>query len=380
MYHDSNRNVFRAEYWENGKHRTKAFKVKEDALSFEASLPEENRKPKRRTRKKQNKLLLNNIVEEYIIFINDDRLKESTLNRYRQTAINAIYAFKEINKIDKQINALSSDDFNAALKILADKKYSESTIKKVLNFYTKLYDYALDKYSSKRGIKFRHNNGIEKLLKMPLSSEIKAKKEIVFLNKDEYYTFKDYCEDGPDVRIRRFAPLFLFLLTTGMRIGELLALKWSDIDFSNNRCSITKSLSNHKSKTTNDYEVVATKNRKNRVLTLYNDAINAIKKWRDIQISKDLYDPNGFICIEEDSNHLTQNMLYKDLKIVTKSLDINCDVTPHSLRHTFATAYVENYSGSKEPVDTYKLSEYLGHSSEEVTRVYYVHAPKVVSL
>ena len=282
MYRDSSNNGYRVLYIENNKKRSKFFKDKEYAEKFEKSLSKDQKSNKKRGRKKQNKLLMSNIVEEYLTFLNNDRLKESTNLRYKQIADNAL---KVIDSDKKQINHLTSEDFNNALNQLAADGYSESVIKKVRRFYINLYDYAVMKYVSKRGIRFNHSS-ISKLVKMPSKDDIKEEKEIYYLDENEYNVFIKFCNETSEERIYRFNFLYLLMLYTGIRVGELLALRWNDIDFSNNQCSITKSLTSHKSVATGYYGVVKTKNRKNRIITLNNEAIEALNKWKTIQKKK----------------------------------------------------------------------------------------------
>ena len=375
MYRDSTNNGYRVIYIEDNKKKSKFFRNKEDAENFEKTLTEEQKLNKKRGRKKQNKLLVSNIVKEYLLFLNNDRLKESTNIRYQQIANNAI---TKTGLENKQIDHLTSDDFNNALHQLAANGYSESVIKKVRRFYINLYDYALMKYSSKKGIRFSHIS-IKKLLKMPSSNDIKSEKEIYYLDENEYNVFIKYCcKNSLNERIYRFNYLYLLMLYTGIRVGELLALRWNDIDFRNNQCSITKSLTSHKSVTTGDYEVVDTKNRKNRIITLNSEALQTLKGWKTSQKKKNDFFENGLICIYDNRN-ISQNMLYKDLALITQKLKIEKNITPHSLRHTFATAYIAGYNNT-QPGDIEKLSRYLGHSSVEVTRAKYVHAPEVCTL
>lgn len=76
---------------------------------------------------------------------------------------------------------------------------------------------------------------------------------------------------------------FLTLSYTGMRVGELVALKWQDIDFDENTISITKTYYNRKNNTIK-YKLVTPKTEKSkRKIIVEDDVIEALKLHKEAQ-------------------------------------------------------------------------------------------------
>ncbi|WP_268243696.1 site-specific integrase [Streptococcus uberis] len=81
-----------------------------------------------------------------------------------------------------------------------------------------------------------------------LPRKISKDKKLNYLDNKELKKFLTYL-DGLDVRIYKNLydiTLYKFLLATGCRIGEALALEWSDIDFSNSYISVTKTVNSYR--------------------------------------------------------------------------------------------------------------------------------------
>lgn len=153
----------------------------------------------------------------------------------------------------------------------------------------------------------------------------------------------------------------LLCMYTGLRIGELLALEWSDVDLHREQLSITKSCYDGKDK--------------NGVFTRITDTPKTITSNRTIPIPKQLIPHIKDMKKQSASNYVisskgkpigvrtyqrTFERLLKRLGIPHKGF--------HALRHTFATRAIEC------SVDVKTLSEVLGHKNSAVTLNRYVHS------
>ena len=149
--------------------------------------------------------------------------------------------------------------------------------------------------------------------------------------------------------------VILTVLKTGIRRGELLGLKWSDIDFQRMLIDINESISPPvRSGGAIDYEV------------------KSLASNRQIPIDKELAD-----CLKsmpQDServfNCTNANVYGKNIKAVLMQMSEECGtpfLTLHELRHTFGTVLRE------KGVDIYTISKLMGHSSINVTASIYVH-------
>ena len=131
-------------------------------------------------------------------------------------------------------------------------------------------------------------------------------------------------------------------LATGLRQGELLRLKWEDIDFENKSVSI-----------------LITKADKPRVVHLPAPAVNALKKLKgDGAIKRKR-------VFEDDGTPVNKNYLAWRWKQIRKAAGLtNADFRWHDLRHSCASFLAQNGASLLE------IGSVLGHSSPSVTQRY----------
>lgn len=159
------------------------------------------------------------------------------------------------------------------------------------------------------------------------------------------------------------------LLLTGMRIGELLALKYArDIDFDYNLIRINSTLSfAEKEWFTDDTKTKAS----TRVIKVNSAIIDMIKeeiRHREERkaLCGDAWVETGFLFARLDGRNLDRSKVNADFKKLLKANDLP-PIHLHSLRHTFATLLI--YLGN----DTKAVSSALGHSQTQITNDTYVH-------
>ena len=163
----------------------------------------------------------------------------------------------------------------------------------------------------------------------------------------------------------------LFILNTGLRVGEAVAVTWNDIDFSTNTLSITKNLVRVKArdkdgKTTGGGVAIlqdSPKTKKSRRTVPLNKAAIEIARYMQ---SCPGYDPDGFIIHSKYGKPISASSLDRCIEKICKAAGIR-KISAHTLRHTFATKLFE------KKVDVKIISEILGHTSTEVTYRIYIH-------
>lgn len=154
-------------------------------------------------------------------------------------------------------------------------------------------------------------------------------------------------------------------LYTGIRIGELCALRWSDIDLDNGILRINKTM--QRIQNTDNNSNVRTKiiievpksDTSVREIPLSMFIINLLKRHEPIN-AKSLYFLTGNI------KHIEPRTLQNKFKKYLENAGIE-NINFHALRHTFATRAIE--SG----MDIKSVSEILGHSTVKMTLEKYVH-------
>lgn len=145
-------------------------------------------------------------------------------------------------------------------------------------------------------------------------------------------------------------------LYTGLRIGELLALTWNDIDFAKGTLSVNKSCHDGKDGLIIDKPKTA---QSIRIIPLPQQLLPKLKALKAINHSSFIV-ANAGTPVSVRSYQRSFELLLKKLNIPHKGF--------HSLRHTFATRALEC------GMDVKTLSEILGHKNPTVTLNRYVHS------
>lgn len=273
------------------------------------------------------------------------RIKESTYSNY-SFKINR-YIKKDFG--GKRLQDLRNEDINRYIERL-QKKLSNKTIKDITIVLKSVLKYAERKYD----MDFKLD-----LISTPLATE----EEVEVFNEKERRKIENYI-----LKSNRLNEIgILISMYSGMRIGEICALRWRDIDFENKSIKVTH----------NVQRIYVNKNDTKIILT----SPKTKKSIREIPLAKILYEnlrelskkysKEAFILtgredrlIEPLGYRYTYRRLLRRCNIKYKKF--------HCLRHTFATKCV------RVGMDVKSLSEILGHSNVSVTLGIYVHSSYVI--
>ncbi len=178
----------------------------------------------------------------------------------------------------------------------------------------------------------------------------------------EYWTveeasrFVDYCL----VSQRRWAPLFGFLTTTGLRISEALALTWQDVDWTNNQIRIRQALV----WAGNECEIQIPKTKAGkRTVSLTESARLSLQK-----IPRGT-DSNGYIFRTATGAAPHPSQLRRYLLPLCERAEVN-EINIHGLRHVAAMLALEATG------DAYLVQQRLGHSNVNITLGIYGYPAK----
>ena len=283
--------------------------------------------------------------EFWIVNIKDKTVRYNTARNYRER-------YKQ--NIKKHIGKMLIADVKPmhCQKILNDMEadYAGSTIYQTLIALYNMFDSAVENAIILK-------NPVTKSVKLPKPVEKKTK----VLTIDEQEKFMEEAEGSSNY------PQYFFILQTGVRTGEMVGLKWEDIDFEKNVISIRRSMEYRYSvgewrigppKTKHGYrEIPITKANRDMLLELKERA-DAGRYVQD--------EFKEFVFINRKGMP-TKNSTY-DVHInkLTKKAQIQ-NFSMHTLRHTFATRCIE--AGMRPKT----LQQILGHSSINITMNLYVH-------
>lgn len=173
--------------------------------------------------------------------------------------------------------------------------------------------------------------------------------------------------------------IFKLLAYTGMRVGELCALKWRDVDMKENTISITKTYYNPKNRAT-EYQLLPPKTKTSkRIIEVDAELISELQEHKKLQNKirmhyRNVYHDQDFIFGKIKGKYLGYPEFIKTIgnrmARLIQIAELNEELTPHSLRHTHTSLLAEAGVGLQEIMDR------LGHRDDDTTKNVYLHVTK----
>lgn len=149
---------------------------------------------------------------------------------------------------------------------------------------------------------------------------------------------------------------------TGIRIGELCALKWDDFNISEKRMQVRKTMQR--------VRVGGTEKRKTAVRIFEPKSASSVRAiplpGALLGLLEEFYTPGAFLLTCDNRRFIEPRTMQNRFKAALSSCSIR-DANFHAIRHTFATRCIEM------GFDVKSLSEILGHASVSITMNRYVH-------
>ena len=268
------------------------------------------------------------IIEEWLQY-KKTTIKESSYLNYKFIIETNIK--KEMG--EKNLEELLQYNFNSFVEQLMEK-LSSKTVKDIMTVLKAILKYAEIKYD----INFKISL---------ISTPAQITNEVEVFNDKDRKKMEKYCIQSKEIRDLGV----LISLYTGLRIGEVCALKWSDIDFEKKYIKVNHTL-----------QRVYVNKRETKVLY---DRPKTKKSIRKIPMAKVLYEKLKEISKNYDNEAFvltgSTKRYYEPLgyRYIYRKILEKCDIEYkryHQLRHTFATRCI------KVGMDVKSLSEVLGHA------------------
>jgi len=175
------------------------------------------------------------------------------------------------------------------------------------------------------------------------------------------------------IKGHRFEALYFVDMFSGVRQGELLGLRWSDVSFKDNTLTISKQLQRER-KVGGEWRLVSLKTGESGVRTLtvapaVMDVLRRVKatqaQWR-LALGQEWHNDMNLVFTNEYGVHLTGSAVYKALKKIVCGLGLDA-VRFHDLRHSFALYALQNGDSLKD------IQEAMGHTTITTTMDCYGH-------
>lgn len=279
-----------------------------------------------------------------------------TLNRLKVKESTYVKYYSMINNHIKPklggcfVAALTSfiiEDFSQYL--IFEKELSPKTVKDILVLLKAILKYTRKNYS-----------GVMADIEITYPKEVK--KEMRVLTPEEQKRLMEYLlSDMDNIKFG-----MLLTLMTGMRIGEICAMRWSDISLEEKEIRVGATMQRIKNMNENETEktkIIITNPKSDSSLRVIPLTDHAIELCNMI----DKQSPDAFVLSGSSKTFVEPRTLQYKLKHFTEACGLE-GVHYHTLRHSFATRCVE------VDFEIKSLSEILGHSSPKITLERYVHS------
>lgn len=232
---------------------------------------------------------------------------------------------------------------------LKDEGLASSSIKKIYSIVKSALDFAVN-------MDLLPSNPITKL-QLPKDS----KKEMAVWEVPEIQAFQKAAS------LDRLYPAFYLAITTGMRRGEILGLRWRDVDLEKEMLYVRQTLS----KDGKQFLSEAKTKTSIRSIKLSNDTVVLLKKHKAVVAKEKLwlgseYEDNDLIISTSKGTPINPENLKRTFQRLIKEADVPA-IRLHDLRHTHATMLLAG------GVNVKVISERLGHSNIKTTLDIYSH-------
>jgi integrase len=277
------------------------------------------------------------------------RIKETTVSS--RNYLMKKHLIEENPFADKEIAKITTENIDALYNLKLDEGYSTSYIRKMHQMLNQAFNQA---------VKWKKISANPVVDADPPS--VKSEEMRIWCI-EEIQAFLNQCRD------ERHYMTFLLAIYTGMRRGEILGLKWSDIDFTRKVIHVQRSLA-YIPNQGYAFTTVKTKG-SNRQVPIPDKILHELiahkerqQKWKEHL--GDLYEDQDLVVCTESGTMQDPRNVIRVMKRICKASNVTA-IRFHDIRHTHASILIS------EGVDVVKVSARLGHANPKITLEIYAH-------
>ena len=270
-------------------------------------------------------------IKNFLEFIKiDKKLSNNTLESYQRDIIQ----YREyINEKKLNYKEVEHDDICNYLKYLEDINKKPSTISRHLASTRLFYQYLL----KNKIVKEDPTKGIQ-------SPKIEKKAPSILSSQEVNLLLEQ--PNGEDLKSLRDKAMLEVAYATGMRVTEIISLNVDDIDLENS-------------------SVMCKNGNKQRIIPLGKMSLKAVTEYIKTARPNLIKEENEkALFVNINGRRLTRQGFWKIIKYYKEQAHITTEITPHVLRHSFATHLLQNGADLKA------IQTMLGHSDISSTQVY----------
>ena len=255
-----------------------------------------------------------------------DKTKESysyDLNTYKE--------FLNEKNID-DVKKITAEDIEAYLKYRTELEETSSTIAHNLTVIKNFHSYLLKTNIVTNDVS--ENISRPKLRKqLPKTLSIDDVDKLLDININSVYDYRNKA-------------MLELMYGSGLRVSELISLDTHSIDFTN--CIIR----------------ITGKGSKDRIVPVGEYSMYYLNKYLEVRSSMLKKEHTDALFLNNHGKRMTRQGFFKNLKIILKKQGLDENISPHTLRHSFATHLLQ------KGADLRSIQELLGHSDISTTRIY----------
>lgn len=289
--------------------------------------------------KEAQKIFASFIPEEKLIINAVDENKSTLLSDFKDEYI----TYSQHSKSSSYIKRSIEPAFKFFIEFIGNKPLKEISLKEIDNFIISKYKHSPSSAALYyRTLKAAFNKAIAwEYIELNPFTKIKAPKMAkslpVFISEEELNSILNKTE------AQFLKEIFTVAFFTGMRIGEILNMKWNWIDTTQN-IIIIKNSSTFKSKS-----------KKERIIPIHNKVNEILSRQKQ---------NSAFIFYRYVGIKLNEDFISKQFKKSVRAAKLNDNIHFHTLRHSFASNLVQ------KGANLYVVKELLGHEDIKTTQVY----------
>lgn len=261
-------------------------------------------------------------ISEYINYLEIEKgLSKNTLSAYECDLIH-FFDF-----IDTDLNQIARKDFSSYIKYLSKNEINPSTIIRKIASIKGFFKYLCFK-------RYLEKNPAMTIYAPKLAKKLPRVLSVAEIDK--------ILKNNLDILELAIVDL---LYSAGIRVSELVNLKYKNIDTKKHVIRIFG------------------KGSKERIVPINKKCISTVEKYlKQREITALKYNESEFLFLKQDGKKITRQFVYKIIR--KQGETIGKKISPHTMRHSFATHLLENGA------DLRVVQELLGHSSIVTTQLY----------
>ena len=271
-------------------------------------------------------------IADYCRYLTEEKhAQKNTLNSYARD-LNQFQTWLMANGIT-DLKKVKKETVNEYLQYMSGKGKSPATVTRSTASIRSFYNYML-----------REGRVKTNPAKAVTSQKVERKYPEILTNREvELFLEQPKCVDEKGFRDHTMLEL---LYATGIRVSELIGLNVEDVNLTVGfiRC---------------------TTHGKERIIPLYTAAVKALREYMEKIRPRIIADENQqALFVNMSGERMSRQGFWKIIKYYQEKAEINKDITPHTLRHSFAVHLLENGA------DLRSIQEMLGHADISSTQIY----------